>query len=347
MKASFVSSLSVSQAMRHSLQRMQADLIVAQKEFSTQRVADAGLALGARTGQSVSFSRDMERLQGIVDSNGIASARLKSTQDSLSQLNTLAQSFLGTLTASAAGDASVGVTLTDARGMLEGLTSILNSSLNGEHLFAGINTDVKPINEFKAGSPNKAAYDAAFFSHFGFAQTDPAAANITSPQMKTFMDTVVEPQFLGAGWSSWSSASDQPVVSRITLNETAETSVSANNDAFRKLAMAAAMISDTFSADFNSGARGAAVTRAIELVGEALGANANIQSQAGIAENRLKRASERLDMQIDLFERNVLDMEGVDSYEATNRVKTLLSQIEASYAITANIRQLSLMKFLT
>ena len=40
-------------------------------------------------------------------------------------------------------------------------------------------------------------------------------------------------------------------------------------------------------------------------------------------------------------------MEGVDSYEATNRVKTLLSQIEASYAITANIRQLSLMKFLT
>jgi flagellar hook-associated protein 3 FlgL len=206
---------------------------------------------------------------------------------------------------------------------------------------------VTPINEFKAGSPNKTAFDAAFLGHFGFTKTDPAAANITSTQMDTFLDTMVEPQFLGAGWSNWSNASSQPVVSRIALNETAETSVSANQDAFKKLAMASATITDLFSGNINAGARGAIVTRAIELVGEALGATANIQSQTGIAENRVKRASERLDMQIDLFERNVMEMEGVDSYEASNRVKALLSQIEASYMLTANIRQLSLMKFLT
>ena len=143
MKSAFVSSAAVSQAMRYSLMRMQSELVVAQKEVSTGRVADAGLALGTRTGQSVSFARDIERLNGIVDSNSLASSRLKATQDALSQITTVGQSFLATLTASASGDASKTVTLTEATGTIEALTSILNSSLNGEYLFAGINTDAR------------------------------------------------------------------------------------------------------------------------------------------------------------------------------------------------------------
>ena len=51
-------------------------------------------------------------------------------------------------------------------------------------------------------------------------------------------------------------------------------------------------------------------------------------------------------MQIDLFERNILDMEGVDPYEVSNRVTALLTQIETSYALTARIQQLSLLKYL-
>ena len=55
--------------------RAQSELTKAQKEVSTGRVADVGLALGARTGQSVSFERDLDRLKGIVDSNALVSAR--------------------------------------------------------------------------------------------------------------------------------------------------------------------------------------------------------------------------------------------------------------------------------
>ena len=51
------------------------------------RVADIGLALGARTAQSVTFARDLDRLNVIVDSNAWSAARLTSTQDALSQLS--------------------------------------------------------------------------------------------------------------------------------------------------------------------------------------------------------------------------------------------------------------------
>ena len=39
--------------------------------------------------------------------------------------------------------------------------------------------------------------------------------------MDNFLTTVVEPQFLGAGWQgNWSNATDEGITSRIALNET-------------------------------------------------------------------------------------------------------------------------------
>jgi flagellar hook-associated protein 3 FlgL len=349
MKASFVSSAAVSQAMRYSLQRMQSELVGAQKEVSTGMVADAGLALGMRTGQSVSFSRDIDRFQAIVDSNEMIASRLTATQDALSQVTTVSERLLQTLTADTSGVTSPTVVETEARSAIEALTSILNSSLSGEYLFAGVNTDVSPINDFSdPASPNKMAFDADFLAHFGFTQSDPLAANITAAQMDTFLDTVVEPQFLGAGWqTNWSNATDEKIVNRIALNETAPTSVSANEIGLRKLAMAAATLSDLFGTDINPDAREALVSRAIELVSEGMSGITSVQAETGVTENRVARASERVTMQIDLFKTSILDMEAVDPYEASTRVNSLLSQIEVSYALTARIQQLSLVNYLT
>ena len=77
--------------------------------------------------------------------------------------------------------------------------------------------------------------------------------------MDAFITTAVEPQFLGAGWqANWSNATDQQIVSRIALNETTETSVSANDDGMRKLAMAAATITDLLSSNLSQAAKTAA-----------------------------------------------------------------------------------------
>ena len=347
MKTSFVSSLSVSQAMRYSTMRTSSDLVKAQKELDTGKVFDSGLALGARTAQTVTFARDIERLNGIVDSNGLVSARLTATQEALGQIAGAAQEFLGVLAASTSGAAAPSVTRDSGRAALDALTSIMNTPINGEYIFAGINTDVKPLEGFAAGTPARTAFDAAFLAHFGFAQNDPAAAGITGAQMDAFVTTALEPQFLGAGWqANWSNATDQKIVSRIALNETTETSVSGNNEGLRKLAMAAAAISGLFDGNLGAAGKEALVERALDLVGEAIVSIAELQSQTGVVEQRVSAANDRMKMQADLFERSIIETEGVDPYEAASRVKELLSHIETSYALTARIQQLSLLRFL-
>ncbi|MCV0393766.1 MAG: flagellar hook-associated family protein [Rhizobiaceae bacterium] len=345
---SFVSSASISDNLRLSLQKMQSELMKAEKEVSTGRLADPGVSLGALSSRSVTLSRDIARLETIVDSNTMISSRLSSTQDAIGQMSSLAESLLSTLTASASGNAQPNVLRQDGQSSLRTLTAILNSSLNGEYLFAGVNTDVQPIADYEAaGAPSKAAFDAAFMSHFGFDKNNPAAATITKADMTTFMDTVVEPMFMGADWTTdWSSATDQPITSRIAINESASTSVSANESGFRKLAMAATMIAEFFSGNIGQAAREAVIDKSVNLVGSSVADLADLAARTGIVEQRVKAASERLDMQIDIFTNGISDLEAVDPYEASTRISTLLGQIETSYTLTARIQQLSLVRYL-
>lgn len=349
MKITGVSTAALSQSLRFSLVRAQAELVKAQQEAQTGQVADAGLALGAGAAKAVSFSRDMDRIQSIVDTNGLIKSRLSATQDALGQLKTGADGFLNTLVIGVSDASTAAEAKGAAQSMLASLTSILNSSFNGEYIFAGINTDVKPVSDFTAdGSSAKAAFDAAFQAHFGFGQDDSLAAGITADQMTEFLATSVEPQFLGTGWeTNWSSASDQPIVSRITLSETSETSVSANAEAFRKLAMVATSVANLTTDSMSEGARQALMQRAVSLVGEAITGLTGLQSSTGLAEQRLSGATDRLNTQLDLYERHLGGMLEVDPYEAQTRISDLRTSIETSYALTARLQQLSLLKYIS
>ena len=349
MKSSYVSSTAISKALRYSMMKMQSELVSAQKESTTLRVADVGLALGARTGETVSLARDVSRLNGIVDSNALVSSRLSSTQSILSQMTERAETLRSTLSAAASGSVERGVVQADGAAMLGLLTSTLNTSINGQYLFAGINTDVKPVADFSdPASANKVAFDTAFQAYFGFTQTDAAAATITSTQMDDFLTNVVEPQFLGAGWdTNWSSATDEAIVSRIALNETTETSVSANITGIRKLAMVAAITSELMQGPLNTGAMTALSERALTLVNEGIAEVTAQQTMTGVTQQRVTSASERIETQVNLFEQTISDLESVDPYEAATRVSALTSQIETAYALTSRIQQLSLLNFMS
>lgn len=349
MKSSYVSSNAISQALRYSMMKMQTDLVSAQKESTTLRVADVGLALGSRTSETVSLARDVSRLNGIIDSNALVSSRLTSTQDVLSQLTAQAEELRSTLSAAVSGTSDRGVVQAGGAAMMDLLTSSLNTSINGQYLFAGINTDVRPVADFSdPSSPARAAFDTAFQTYFGFSQTDADAADITSAEMEDFLTNVVEPQFLGSGWeTNWSSATDDGIVSRIALNETAETSVSANITGLRKLAMVSAITSSFMQGNFSEAATKAVTERALALTVESISEITDRQALVGVTQQRVTNASERIDTQIGVFESTISDMESVDPYEAATRVSALVSQIETAYALTSRIQNLSLLKYMS
>lgn len=349
MKTSFISSLSTSQAVRTQILRMQTDLVKLEKEVVTGRVADAGLKLGARTGQSVGLERDIARLKGVMDSNQLVLSRLSATQAGLSTLTQTAQSFQSTMTAASSGAVEPSILLSEANTALVKMTGVLNSSLNGENLFAGINTDVQPFNNFfAAGSPARTAMENAFVTQFGFAHDDPAASAITPADMRNFLDTVVEPQFTGPDWNTnWSNATDATITARITLTDTSPASVSANEVGIRKLTAAAAFAAVFLDGQLNEYARDAVIAASTSLVGQAVSDLAQTQARTGIIEQRVTAASERLSMQVDIFSGKVNDLVGVDPYEASTRVQQLLAQIETAYTLTNRMSQLSLVRFLS
>lgn len=349
MKTTFISTSAISAATRSSLMKVQQELAEAQKEMTTSRLADVGKSLGYRTGQAISLRQEHSRLTTIIETNTTVSTRLKATQSTLQNLVDNAQDFVGQLLGSRIGGANALGVQTEAESRLEGFLDTVNTSFNDGYLFAGVNSDVKPITEY-FGTPTPASRQGvanAFLADFGITQSDPAVQNISAADMQTFLDTTFADLFNDPSWSTdWSSASSQNMRNRISTSELIETSTNANEAAFRKLAKAYTMVADLGVENLSQPAFETVVDQAIRDVNEAIQELSELQSQLGVAQQRVSDASERMSLQLDIMATQVNSLEAVDPNEAATRVTALLTQIETSYALTARIMGLSILDYL-
>jgi flagellar hook-associated protein 3 FlgL len=349
MKTTFLSTSSLSAATRQSIMQTQAKLADAQKEVTTGRLADVGASLGYKTGQSLSLRQEYARLQTIIDTNSVVSTRLSATQASLKSLTDDAQLLVGQLIAARNTDSGPTVVQAQAKAALTSFTNLINTAVDGAHLFAGINADVTPMADYDQNPPaaNRQAVIDAFTTAFGTPIGDPANQNISASDMQAFLDGPFSDMFEEPAWSTnWSAASDQNVKSRISTSELIETSTNANNVAVRKLAKAYAMVSGLGVQNLNQGAYQAVVDTATRIAGEAVQDLANEQSRLGTAQERIKTANARMSIQSDIMTKHINLLEGVDPYEASTRVSQLMTQVETAYAMTSRIQGLSLLKYL-
>ncbi len=114
----------------------------------------------------------------------------------------------------------------------------------------------------------------------------------------------------------------------------------------RKFAMAATIVSEFSDSALGQGALASVYNRASSLAGAAASEVSQVQARTGIVEQRVTKASERLSMQVDIFTGKLSKMEGIDPYEASTHISSLLSQIETAYTLTSRIQQLSLVNYL-
>lgn len=349
MTSTFIATSAVSGAIRSSLMKLQTKLAEVQKEVATGRHADVGLSLGYKAGQTVSLRQEHSRLQSITESNGLVASRLDASQAALQALGEGAQSFLSQLVAARNSDTGPQVIEGQAKAALAGFTDLANTTFNGIALFSGLNTDVKPITDYASSPPaaNAQAVANAFTTAFGVSQSDPAVANITPAAMQTFLDGAFANLFDPSAWSgTWSAAADQNMKSRISTSELVETSVNANDEAFRKLASAYTMLADLGTQNLNHATYQAVVDEATLVIGDALQGITALQAKLGSAQERVQSASTRMGIEIDIMTAHIGALEGVDPYEASSRLSTLLSQVETAYAVTARIQQLTLLNYL-
>lgn len=353
MSTANISNLSIQTSMRLTIRQAQNELIKAQQEVTTGIYADVGAAIGGATSTVVDLTRDSLRLQSIKSTNAIATQRLEASQEALDQMAKATEEMNEALIAlsGTSNTSNLETAIQTITNSLDTFTSMANTSLGGEYLFSGINTDVQPIQEYTDTSAAKLAFDNAFATYFTFPQSDPQTASIAAtgaaPSMEDFITNVVEPMYSGADWSTdWSSATDEVMTSRISQSETVDTSASANDKAMRYLALAAVVAKELLAMDLSDASRTVVTNKAIEYTGIATTGLNSVRTKLGLSENRIEKANESLQVQIDIIDTTLSGKIEVDAYEASTRVNNLLSLVEASYTLTAKIQALSLVNYL-
>lgn len=349
MKTTNISTRAISEATHQSRVNLQIKLAAGQKEATTGRLADVGSTLGYLTGRSVSLRQELNRLTTFKDTNSIANTRLDMTQTTLEGIADSAQTFLSTLVVARSTVAGAGVAAADAKAKLITLIGSMNTAADGAHIFAGINTDVKPMQDYfgTPPPPSKQAVDAAFLTAFGVAQGQPGVENITGTDMQTFLDGPFNDLFDTTNWAaSWSSASDQNIKTRISSNELIETATNANVEPIRALASVYAMVSDLGLESLGTDAYQVIIDKAVAIAGEAISQLTTLRASLGTGQERIEQANERMALQSGVITEHINALEAVDPFEASANVNALLTQIETAYALTVRLQNLSLIKYL-
>ncbi len=341
MRINGASTYSLTNALRDTLLDTQAKIEKAQLEAVTGNAADTAERLGATVHRYRYLVRQADRLDSITATNSLTQTRLRSAQATLGSFGDVTQAIADVSNIDGIG----AVSANGMRNYLDQLTSLANSSQQGIHLFAGINTDVTPIADY-ASSQLAMDVEAAFVTRFGFGTSDPLVSSISAADMKDFLGNDALALFTGPAWSGMSRATDEGIHSRILPSETAETSVGTNEKAFR-LGFAAAALGATFlNLGIDDGVGNAIRSFVTQTAAEATSETAILRGRVGLMEERLQNAQDRLGQQSSLMREFAGEMVAVDPYEAATRLNTLIQQLETSYTLTGRVQNLSLLKYI-
>ncbi|TGD95645.1 flagellar hook-associated family protein [Methylobacterium nonmethylotrophicum] len=343
MTTSYISSLSLWNASRSGAARLQAEIAKASQEIADGRHADTGLALGGQVSRSLTLRQSAAEIAALKDGNGLTALRLAASQNALQQMQKSADATLATLTGLPA-DKRIAAMAASADDALASLTGLLNSTSAGQALFGGTNTGTNPIRGGAAAAARSAAA-SAFQTAFGFPPDDPRTATLTASQVQGFLDGTLAAQFADPNWgTAWSQASVAPVTSRISLSESVTTSVTADATPFRQLAQAA-VVAGLGLAGLSGDAQAVVSDRVMGLLSKASAGLVSLQADLGRSQSRITDANTRLDAQANLITKEISRLEAVDPAEAKTRVNAATTQLQMSYSLTAQLQELTLLKY--
>lgn len=348
MKTTYISTIAMSDSGRRQIMKQTSLVNKLSIEMSSGRKFDVGLDLGGKTGESVTLRAEFSFLNGIIDTNALTASRLDVSQAAMSDMLSDAQDFLSTLVALRETGGSSDIVKSEAQGKLGLMTSRLNTQINDSYVFAGINSDQQPIADYAdATSTNKVAADAAFLTEFAMTQDDPNVSTITPAAMDAYLNGNFEAMFTDPNWGTlWSSASSTVTVSRISASETVNSSVSANEQAFRDLAQAYTMVGDLGMENLDEDTYGVVIDQAIAKLGSAIEGLTNAMGKLGNVQEQVKLASTRVSVQTDILNTRINTLENVDPEETAVRLNTALTQLETTYAVTARMQSLSILNYI-
>ena len=345
MRTTFISTASLLNTPRAGIRGMQSELVRLNKEVVTGRMADVGLNLGAGAGrQRDAACRPLRRWTRSRPAISWSRRSLQQTQTALDNMRTGADRFLK----HARSRRATGATRRDAGGAGRRSPAFIgnaNASDGRTYLFGGINTANPPIADYDAGP--QAAIDAAFLAKFGITPGRPGRREHRRRRHDRFPRQRIRGLFADPAWgTTWSSASDQAMTSRISPTEKMTTSVSANEPAMRKLAMVYSMI-----AELGTGGSARRAQRDHRQGDEHCSAGRRRRHRASGQRRRDAEPRQQTPTTGSSQQKDMLAAPHRRRWRASTRprprckIDTLSTQIEMSYSLTAKLLQMSILNY--
>ena len=329
----------------------------ASEELSTGVKSDIVGELGARTAQLLSLRAREDNTQAYITSNEILDSKLQAMLTSVDAIREEAQSVLEISLVNASRPNTGATALqAEAGAALESIIASLNISYNGDYLFAGIDSDTRPLTRWNEASDATGTSPAAVLGAIvGSGPTTLAEAEAMIAQIDAvFESSNSDPaeNFEGTFYSGTplldgSGQEATRVTARIDDGQAVEYGVQANDDGFRDMLKGLAMLAVTDVSEIDDAETYA---RWMEAVNDALSGGLEgalaVSADIGFNQQVVENTQTRLDDLSLVQTTQIANYEGADPYEAATMVEALKTQLQVSYAVTSRLSSLSLLNYL-
>lgn len=335
---------------RNANAEMQTQLAKAEQELATGIKSDIYKSLGPSASEALNVNAALERDKAQIAANALLGGRLDTMSGALGSMGEAIQRTLDLSIANAGtnGGTAEGIQI-EAKASLDALLSMANVNYGGLPLFAGPSDGTSAIHDYDSpradtGLTPKAVIDGILARGLGTA----AEAGARIAELDAIFDnTAADPDQTFDGLFYTGATGGAPMSVGIGDGITVTYGVQANDEAFRQVLQGLTMLASTDVSEIDDPAAYETwISTANDRLSTGLAGLLDSRMKLDTASVRIDEANTRMEDRASLYKARVAEMVEVDSYEAATTITALETQLQASYAATARLSQLSFLNFM-
>jgi flagellar hook-associated protein 3 FlgL len=353
-----LSTLHANIAGRRTVERARSEVELVSKELATGFKADVAKDLGMRSSQSIAMRNAMSKTDNFLISSKLMDTKMEQMADVMMQFRDTAQGFLNLVVGNKESPTpSVATLQAEAKSVMGQLVNFMNTSVNGQYLFSGLDTDRLTMNGYEevnggtgmsmagvvngivAGGPTSAADAASKIADLDMVFT----SNDTVTPNRNFEATF----FNGTPLLNGGGTPNDRVEAYVAENTNVSYGIQANDPDFLEIFKGVAMIASTDPAQIGDiGAYRAWMSESVGSLVSGIKGMTETEARLGKQREFLEDTTISLENKRDIYHNKILDLERADPYEAAAKLSALQTQLEATYSTTARISKLSFLNYM-
>lgn len=351
-----LSTLIASQNSRRDVARLQVELQQASQEVSSGVRANVFADLGQTASIPMLLRAQMDQTDAFAQSNALLGNKLDVMATALGSVHDSAQSVIAQAVANLQQPGADAATLQQtAKAALDQITTALNANFAGEYLFSGTTSNQPPLQvQSQTNSATGLSPQGVIAGIVGAGPTSAADAATKAGQIDAVFNSTTgtgqdfEATFYNGTHAKDASGNPNPrVTGQIDRGQNVDYGIQANDSSIRGILKGLTMLASTDPSKISDpGAYKAWMASAVGALSDGIAGLTDAQAQLGSQQKLVSDIATRQSDLKSVYTNRINAFEGVDSYTAASRLTQLQTQLQATYAATAQISKLSILNYM-